>query len=275
MKIRKSLSAIVFTGIICVLTAHADPAPVSIKELPKQTTSKWQQAYQACGRTIDVDVDICIPNVDTAPVITVQAAPPIPEPLNSELAAEYKRIDKKDKINSFCFDSNEYCTHVEHALPPLGGKTKKDEFDGFTMWDNMVDLPRYDVDQAYAYNNPITVKEAFEIAQNHIQEFFPGTLFQVDTVYLCGETYYRKNNKHISRMGCYDLNMTQVFHGIPFTAEILNAYNGWRNVKPWNPESFRKGTVFTEVYSDSAWYFLSFLYQETGIICEDIPPPAV
>ena len=270
MKIRKSLSVIVFTGIICVLTAHADPAPVSIKELPKQTTSKWQQAYQAYGRTVDVDVDIYIPDADTAPVITVQAAPPIPEPRNGELAKEYKSMDRKDKVNSFIFESTDYWTYIQHAIPPEWGKTKKDEFYAHKMWENAFDLPRYDENQAYAYKNKITVREAFEITQNHILEFFPDIELHLDTIYIGGETYYRKNNQHISKMGCYNLNTNQVFHKIPFSAGIHDTFSDRLECEP-NWDTDLKGTVFAEVYSDNAWLLAARLYQETGIVCEDIP----
>ena len=71
-------------------------------------------------------------------------------------------------------------------------------------------------------------------------------------------------------MGYYDLKMSQCFNGIPFMAEIRNAYWDWQKDE-LNFESFSKGTVLARVYSDSAWLFNACLYQESGTICADIP----
>ena len=51
----------------------------SIRELPGVTFPRWQEIYEAYGRTIPVDVEIEIPSVETAPVILVQAASPLPD----------------------------------------------------------------------------------------------------------------------------------------------------------------------------------------------------
>ena len=263
------LLAMMFSAL-CASAAMAEAAPVSIKELPAVTSPRWKQTYEAHGRTINVDVDIYIPSAENAPVIKVQTALGIPEPENSKLVKEYKNADKEDKINSFCFESDDYSTYIQHAIPPLGGKTKKDLYNASTMRESVHDLPRYDENQAYAYNNKLTVKQAAEIIVKNTQAFFPGTELRVDTVYVGGETYYRRNNKHISDLGYYDLNMTQCFNGIPFMAEIRNAYWNWRNDE-LNFESFGKGTVLARVYSDSAWLMNACLYRESGIVCPDIP----
>ena len=263
------LLAILFSTL-CSTAATAEAQTFSIKELPGVTSPRWQQTYEAHGRTIDVDADIYIPSTDAAPVIKVQTASGIPEPEKSKLAKEYENADKKDRINSFYFESDDYSTYIQHAIPPLAGNTKKDMYNAATMWEKVQDLPRYDENQAYAYNNKLTVKQAAEVVVKNIQAFFPDTELWVDTVYIGGETYYRKNNKHISDLGYYDLNMTQCFRGIPFITEIRNAYLD-RRKDELNFESFDKGTVAARVYSDSAWLFNACLYQESGTVCEDIP----
>ena len=59
----------------------------AIHELPCVTSSHWQETYEAYGRTISVDVEIEIPSVETAPVILVQAASPLPDARVEELQA--------------------------------------------------------------------------------------------------------------------------------------------------------------------------------------------
>ncbi|MBP5726605.1 MAG: hypothetical protein J6Y48_05965, partial [Clostridia bacterium] len=268
-KLCSLLFAILFS-LLYISAAMAETRTFSIKELPEVTSPRWKQTYEAHGRTIDVDVDITVPEADTAPVLKVCRAPVLEDPLRSELAEEYEKADKKDKKHYYYFESDDYSTYIQHAIPPLAGKTKNDMYNAATMRENVQDLPRYDENQAYAYNNKLTVKQAAEVVVKNIQAFFPDTELWVDTVYIGGETYYRKNNKHISDLGYYDLNMTQCFRGIPFITEIRNAY--WdRRKDELNFESFDKGTVAARIYSDSAWLFNACLYQESGTVCEDIP----
>ena len=87
---RKPLSWI-FAAAPCLacLSAGAEETRYSIQQLPGMTTSRWQQTYEAYGRAIQVDVDVSIPQAQAAPVLTVQAAPPLDEPLRSELEAWY------------------------------------------------------------------------------------------------------------------------------------------------------------------------------------------
>ena len=56
--------------------AHADM--VSITELREQAEEmgRWTQTYEAHGRTIDIDVPIIAPDVDSMPVIVVQPVLP-------------------------------------------------------------------------------------------------------------------------------------------------------------------------------------------------------
>ena len=101
----KKVSILMMVVMLCMMCvpggAVAENKLYSITQLPAHTTPQWQQTYEVYGRTIDVDVDVEIPNVSSAPVITVRRTDPIAEPLNSELKAWYKQAEKEDRVNRY------------------------------------------------------------------------------------------------------------------------------------------------------------------------------
>ena len=249
----------------------ADGVPVSVNDLSSIENIQWKEVYQAYGRNIAVDVNVYIPNVDAMPVIKAVKMPPISEPLNRELTEQYQKADKKDKVYSYKFESNDYWTYIEHACPPQYGKTKKDDnFKPGAMGTHIFDLFDYEYDQAYADNNPLTVRDAIQIAQNHLHDFFPDISAKVESIWIQGETYWKKNHKTIKKQGSYVINMRQELHGIPIMAEIRNAYSDQIN---WeiNWESDLAGTICAYIYNDDSWLLACRPYQESGVIINDIP----
>ena len=66
--------------LVCLLPlggAGAEVQRYAIRDLPAVTSPRWEQTYTAYGRTIQVSEEIQIPRVDSAPVLTVRAAPPV------------------------------------------------------------------------------------------------------------------------------------------------------------------------------------------------------
>ncbi len=58
-----SLLLTILFSVLYITAAMADTRTFSIKELPDVTSPRWKQTYEAYGRTIDVDVEIMIPEV--------------------------------------------------------------------------------------------------------------------------------------------------------------------------------------------------------------------
>lgn len=255
---------------MCIPAAMAETTLYPIQQLPAATSSQWQQTYEAYGRTIEVDVDVCIPDVEAAPVITVQAALPIEEPLYSELKAWYTQAKKDDKVNQYAFRSTDFNTAITHATPPAWGETRDSEFVAGAMGQNQFDLYEFDLNAAYADNNTLTIAEAISIAQQRMAEFYPNETLHLRTAYVSGRTFWKRNNESIRDMGSYNLKFTQVFHGIPFVASVHNAFSLFAvgNEDVWLES---RGMMNASVYDADAWSFNCCLYQETGVLYEDIP----
>lgn len=144
--------------LLCIIwkSAIAESDYHSVHDLPAVTSPRWETRYEAHGRTISVDVDVTIPDVDNAPVITVRRMPPLAESVCSELEVWCAQAEKEDRINRYSFRSSDFCTQVTHALPPAWGKSRDSEFVAGAMGQNLFDLYEFDMDKAYADNNELT-----------------------------------------------------------------------------------------------------------------------
>lgn len=155
----------------------------SIRELPGVTFPRWQEIYEAYGRTIPVDVEIEIPSVETAPVILVQAASPLPDTRVEELQAFCTSAMETDEVNSYSFQSTPFSTAYDHATPPIWGKTRKDDasYNQAVMgWDSHL-LSDYRMDAAYADNNALLLGDAVAAAKKQVSELFPNDSLDLPT----------------------------------------------------------------------------------------------
>lgn len=270
MKKRLILVLAVLFGRMVVPAAMADVPLYSIRELSAVTSPEWQQTYEAYGRTIEVDAEVRIPDAAAAPVIAVQAASPVAEPLYSELKAWYTQAKKDDRVNQYAFRSTNFNTAVTHATPPAWGDTRDSEFVAGAMGQNQFDLYKFDLNAAYADNNALTVAEAISIARQQVAALYPDEAFQLRNVYVSGRTFWKQNGQSIRDMGSYNLKFTQVFHGIPFMASVHQAFSLFAvgNEDVWLEA---RGTLNANVYHADAWSFHCCLYQETGVLHEDVP----
>lgn len=280
-----SLLLTILFSVLYITAAMADTRTFSIKELPDVTSPRWKQTYEAYGRSIEVDVEIIIPEVETAPALKVQWAPALEDPLRSELAAEYEKADKEDNKHYYRFKSKKSHTlYLEHKWPLHGG-TQKDKEDFSRVTSDESDLIRFDPDKAYAENNPMTVQEAAAVVSTHLQEIFPDVDIQLDTAWITGAVRWKRNKKILDDRGYYHLNMRQCFHGIPLMASISAAYTDpfdqrWGEILDEKDAPYMhilvgrdddQGLVRSSVYSEDSWNIVAHLYAETEQLCQDMP----
>lgn len=244
----------------------------TIMDLPNVTSPRWEQSYKAYGRTINVNVEIEIPRVHTAPVITVGSAPPIEESLVKELEDSCEKALREDLVNSYYFESTDYSTKLGNAIPPVWGKTRDDDttYDQATMgWASHL-LSDYNMEDAYADNNPLTLGEAVEIAKTQIIKLFPNDTLRLTNVAVFDRSFYKKNKEPISEKGYYHLEFHQIFHGIPLMASI----HGTFSVLDAGAENYllgRRGRASASIYDAESFSFVCWFYQEADILYDDVP----
>ena len=266
----KRLSSLVVLLCMICTSAIAESGYYSVDDLPAVTSPHWETRYEAHGRTIEVDVDVTIPEVDRAPVITVRRMPPFAESVCSELEAWCAQAEKDDHVNRYSFRSNDYSTQMTHALPPAWGKSRDSEFVAGAMSQNLFDLYEFDIDQAYADNNELTVAEAVAIMKDQVAALFPEETLHLRTVYVDGQTFWKKSGEPIRETGGYSLCLSQTFHGIPFMASIHEAFTQFAvgDEDVWLKD---RGIMRGIVFDENAWSLNCVFYQENSVLHEDIP----
>lgn len=266
MKKRLPFCLMLLLAFSFTVPCYAEPQRYSIQQLPDVTTTTWQQTYQAYGRTIEVNETIIIPEVSLAPVLKVRVMPPIDEPLYSELTQKYEAANDDPTTNN-SFTSTALATHITHSCPILWDESKG--YSVFKIGQENHALFEYDMNTAYADANSLALADAYQTAIAGLREAFPNADLYLRNVALYDRTYWKSNNERISEKGNYFLELTQVFHGIPFIASVHNLYRD----EIGNESGLLKarGLVRAEVWDTESYDLSIRLYEEIGILYEDIP----
>lgn len=234
----------------------------SLKELAALPPARWQQTYQAGNRTIDIDVAIEVPHADKAPLLQVSRLPALQgEELTRWLKAygltanEQVDFGRKSKFSTF-FGSNDQRTAFSMNMPApnehLGEGWQK-------VKEPETSLPDYQLDKAYAPRNPLTIQQAFDIAQLRVQEVMGADIrLYLDTVATKG-IYKRSGNKPLRDMDWYVFNCFPLAHGIPCLPHPITGPDWFFN------------RVRAEVYADKSYSIYCSLFQVDQVLAEDLP----
>ena len=213
-----SLLLFIIFSLLCVTAAMADARTFSIKELPGVTSSRWEQTYEAYGRTIRVNTDIVIPDMEKIPLLAVQPM----EPLLEEEVQKYEEMFSTPYSSKFLNDKyRTYISFSDHEGHPDLSNAEKVTTPNRPLYE-------YDRKKAYTEDNDLTVAEAENLVRENIQKVFPGMDFRVDKIVINDRTKYRKSGKKLEAKGYYELDCAQVIDGVPVAGSIHNAYRNGR-----------------------------------------------
>ena len=268
MKSLKTL-LLVFWLLLASLPACGETQYYSISDLPDVTSERWKETYQAYGRTIDVDVEIEIPAVTTAPVLLVRSASSVSEATAQEIEKQCEAAMEADKVNSYSFKSTDFVTSYDYGTPPQWGKTQDAEYEMTMSWNSHL-LLDYSMDKAYAEDNDLLLCDAVETAQKQIEALYHCEKLKLTNVATFDRTFYKKSKEKISEQGYYHLEMHQVFRGIPLMASVQNAFSekGLWNENLWIKE---RGRASADVWGENSFLISCWFYEESDVLYQDIP----
>ena len=213
-----SLLLFIIFSLLCITAATAETQTFSIKELPGVTSSRWEQTYEAYGRTIRVNTDIVIPDMEQIPLLAVQPMEPLPE----EEVQKYEEMFSTPYSSKFLNDKyRTYISFSDHEGHPDLSNAEKVTTPNRPLYE-------YDRNKAYTEDNDLTVAEAENLVRENIQKVFPGMDFRVDKIVINDRTKYRKSGKKLEAKGYYELDCAQVIDGVPVAGSIHNAYRNGR-----------------------------------------------
>ncbi len=268
---RKAFCWVMLIGILCSVTAFAETPAYSVQELKDQTQSGWHQVYTAHGRTIAIDIDIEVPDVDAAPVLKAILHPPIGEPQASRFAAQYKAPAGANAGNYEFRNISSIASNFVFSYN-TGAAYEKGESENNVSTPER-DLLTFDLDIAYAENNPLTVREAFQIAKDKTAEIWgEGYDLALERVVLLDQYKNRSTGEKLRDKGAYRLYCNQVLHGLPLLANLGRTFKtrlyeidgeSWEHAIPF--------TSFLQIKDADAYSLVYYLLQETELLYADMP----
>lgn len=296
------LLTVLFLILIVPVLVCADM--VSILEIRQQAAEmgRWTKTYESHGRRIEVDIPIIIPEVNEFPLLKAEfAAPFTPEVLT---VIETLPVDKMDsRYHVYTFDGSEgegakagdtikllFHSRKEGAPNSAeGAYACSVVFNEELMNDAMLKgsgsvshqrMP-WDLEDnmAYAEDNPMTYREAVEIAERLTEWVYPQTSTGI-AVRLVVLTDRRRTLQGTGKLiaeslpGQYELRLGQTFHQIPLLTKIDYSAAQGQLVYLEDRKYAANGQVMMRIYNDRAMYFdtagLSLL-SERETVLSDMP----
>ncbi len=240
---------------------QAVPALYPIGQLPAHTSPTWTQTYQAHGREIVVDEVIQIPQVDKAPVLRVTPMAPLPQEVAAAWEAQMAHED-----GTFLEKPGFRVYYAWHNPSIFEGR----QYHPGRMTQDRRALFDADPAQAYADNNPLTLSQAHQIAQDAVHRMFPEMSLHLRNAAVYDRVYDRQQQKKLAEKGYYWLEYTQSFFGIPYLASVYNTFEqtGLHDEWMWAEEI---GVLQANVWDADAYTVNLPLFALKQAEYEDVP----
>ena len=254
-----SLLVALFTCLVPLL-APAEGLPV-----PFSQTVRWNQTYEAHGREIRVDLEVGVPDVLEADILTARVGN---SSLSEEQLARYAAMEKT--FNFGANNSYEFLgMGVNNPFTILPGQ----KGDRSKTW--MLDLTNADPNVAYAENNPVTLGEAWDIFLSEVAYCYGEEIAQqlvLDEVDMQDriKVYNKKKNEYgepLREYGTYQFIALQSFHGIPLLCHVVSAFSSYIR-----GEHLRLNTALIGIIAnEESFHFRFALMKEEDVVAENIP----
>ena len=251
-----SLLLALFTCLI-PLVAPAEGLPT-----PFSQTVRWNQTYEAHGREIHVDLEVGVPDVLEADILTARVGD---SSLSEEQLARYAAMEKTFKFganNSKGFLGTGVNNPFIHLPGQKGGECR--------TW--MLDLATSDVNTAYAENNPVTLGQAWDIFRSEVAYCYGEEVARqlvVKEVKMRDRLKVYKNHEYgqpLREYGSYQFTAMQSFHGLPMLCHACTAFD--HMVKG---ERFRLLTeLIGAIANEEAFDFRFSLMEEEDVLAEKV-----
>lgn len=242
----------------------------SIKTLRDASNTHWKQSYQAYGRTIDIDIEYEIPQVNDAPVLKVEKWIPVdPEEYNKW--ALYFSSPYNQSQDFYGFQTSQTDERIDEGKmsfwfnvfdsSALFGKTKQ----AFSS-----DPRNADWRHSYAEDHPLSMREIFEFTQDKLNEVCAKDipLYPLHGGML-GRLRDMSTGKALRDHGEYEMILAQTFHGIPLVGTIFETY--MVRDAPAVGHLYYHTNVRSMVYDENSYEIQAALSQEIDMIYKDMP----
>lgn len=267
---KKVISGCISLLLVSLCVGAFGEAPrYTLADLRAQAAEGWHETYEAYGRTVRIDLDDFVPQAEAAPVLLCGRHALPPEAKRDELARKY-RVNVEDPKSSTFFEAREeYGTTVFGMRYPFTLDGASGETMLNTCWPQRAQA-QYDWDQAYADNNPLTVRQAHDIALKLYKEVYGADQeLALEYIGLQDRYYSKKTGEPIREKGCYLMRFRQLIRGIPYFACAKWAFvQHDSDMLEGRYNDFR---INCSIFDKDMYYINCEPLEERSLIHEDIP----
>ena len=252
-----SLLVALFTCLVPLL-APAEGLPV-----PFSQTVRWNQTYEAHGREIRVDLEVGVPDVLEADILTARVGN---SSLSEEQLARYAAMEKTFKFGA---NNSEGFLGMGVNNPFIALPGQKNG--RCRTW--MLDLATSDVNTAYAENNPVTLGQAWDIFCSEVAYCYGEDVARqlvVNEVKMRDRLKVYKNHEYgqpLREYGSYQFSALQSFHGLPLLCHVRTAFRHTVKGEPSRLQTELIGAIANE----EAFDFRFSLMEEEDVVAENMP----
>ncbi|MEG0759175.1 MAG: hypothetical protein RR505_12260 [Raoultibacter sp.] len=275
--------------LVCSSNAMAAKPSISIQSLAEQAQVGWHQSYNTVrGETINVDIAISVPEITAFPCYYAVDMPAIEGiSLTKSDVSESGEAALSNKSGFFRYDWPNHTTRrAWQSAAEKNGTALSINGEPRAL---MLRFGQFDMDIAYAVNNPATMASAWELMNKCAQEYFPDQQVALTPHWIHAHVdpgKYKKNKTsgnydQVSEcpdfQGCLFTYFDQLIGGIPV---LGYGYQGYADYEGASRKDENKGALggtcitqgLKEVGSEELYRSLQFrLITPSQILAEDVP----
>lgn len=251
---RKIIFALLAVLILIPFSASAEKQYYQIQELHDQLIKRWTNTYETKWRTVTINVQPAVPDVEKMPVIKVKPVIWLPEP-NGEVEWTAEPVIWPNNMISGIFE-------LKHGKVLADDKNADSEGDDYHF--------PLDLERPYAAGNDLTVGDM----ARKIQEILPqikNRHFGIDTenlFWLKITNTYQKGTRIAKMPGYQWIDLMMTLRGVPILGHV---YNSVLNPKDGAMDLIGDGKLTFHMHSDDYYRLHGRMLQESEVIAEDVP----
>ena len=237
------------------IAASAEQKYYTIEELKDQVTDRWTGTYETKWRTITVDVQPTVPDVDKIPVMLLEVAYWFPE-LDQDVTWKAEPKLRSDGLNTGLFS-------LTNGKSVSSNNDKKYDIETEDYY------PPFDSARQYAAGNDLTLGDVFAKIKE-IQSQTGNMFFGIDTDHISRlniNNVYEKGTINPVFPGYYWMELRYTLHGVPLWGCAIES------VRERKPQEVVLPLIHINfsMQGDHYYEMNGMILQEKEMYAEDVP----
>lgn len=259
----KRLMHILFAFLMTGSCALAAPSSCTLSDLALQTSSGWHKTYEACGRTISVNIPIQLPDAEFLCELSAETLP-----LRESIPDTSHKSDGYDTENHLFFNEEGFFridTPSQAALRTFQ-RTHKDPLPprGYDTPPVIVRLNALEADIPYTYGLSATLRDSELLMKNVLHEYFPAEDITLQPHWIHARGGLRRYDEATGTFSgdIWDdvhlpliVYFNQFLHGVPILTSAVDAMHPYAHIKREEQgSSFFGGIAILQDVGMDEWY---------------------